>query len=237
MFSIYFIAHVTVVVCQEQAGFDTSLHTKTMSKAVYNNPKVRLGNWSEDQFGAELAAQPRQQAKSKSVAQESYPRHSTQAYVNKATPSGTRDSGASFAEMFGHRGAASGADHFRTSDPISGGKRVSGAGRKRAKKINSESTVCTRPMNCIRLVNVIIDVLSLCCPNSRRTHPKRQSQKLSLTKQRLEPFERQERVLWPVVTRPTPVKLLSQSSSAARVNSLTQVLLHFALWQLHRKCV
>mmetsp|Transcript_47971 Transcript_47971/g.71068 ORF Transcript_47971/g.71068 Transcript_47971/m.71068 type:complete len:163 (-) Transcript_47971:15-503(-) len=111
-----------------------------MSKAVYNNPKVRLGNWSEDQFGAELAAQPRQQAKSKSVAQESYPRHSTQAYVNKATPSGTRDSGASFAEMFGHRGAASGADHFRTSDPISGGKRVSGAGRKRAKKINSEST-------------------------------------------------------------------------------------------------
>lgn len=93
----------------------------TNTKGNYSS-KVRLGNWSEDQYGRELATQPRRQENIVSLAQESYPRHPTSVYSNKATPSGTRDSGATFSEMFGHRGAATGKDQFQTSDPISGKK-------------------------------------------------------------------------------------------------------------------
>lgn len=110
------------------------------AKSTYSS-KTRIGNWSEDQFGKELASQPRPEVKHTTIAQEDFPRHPTSVYQNRTMPTGTRDSGATFADMFGHRGAASGKDHFQTSDPINGGQRRSGAARKRAKQLNAEKSV------------------------------------------------------------------------------------------------
>ena len=125
----------------------------TNTKQTYSS-KVRLGNWTEDQFGAELAAQPRQQVKHASVQQDSFPRHPQEAYTNRAQPNASRDSGLTFAEMFGHRGASSGKAHFQTSDPIAGKDRKSGAARKKAKQRNADRNVrrscstCNLPLLC-----------------------------------------------------------------------------------------
>ncbi len=111
------------------------------AKATYSS-KVRLGNWSEDAFGAQLAANPRPSEKTTTVTKDEFPRHPESAYTDRAQPTGSRDSGTSFSEMFGHAGAAEGKAHFVTSDPITGrAPRRSDVQRKRAKELNSEQSV------------------------------------------------------------------------------------------------
>jgi hypothetical protein len=134
----------------------------TNTKNTYSS-KVRVGNWSEDHFGAQLASAPREEVRPASLAQESYPRHDPAVYAAKTVPAGTRDSGSSFADSFGHRGAEEGAAHFQTSDPITGKDRRSDATRSKAKAINADSTVrCLPVCACVRVCVYSVCTLCVC---------------------------------------------------------------------------
>lgn len=71
---------------------------------------VLIKNYVEDTIGGELSKATRPvEAPAKSQSRTDFPRYSNNVYAENAAvmPSATRDSGMSFAEMFGHRGAPS----------------------------------------------------------------------------------------------------------------------------------
>ena len=114
---------------------------------------VKVGNWVEDTIGGELASGARSSSFSTGIGQsearakfQDFSKHPEYKYDN--TPVTSRDSGTTYEQMFGHRGADPSAERFKTTNQI-----MNSAGAKSSSRGNVKMRERARALEKSRKAN------------------------------------------------------------------------------------